>query len=164
MVKFWGALARHLAQHDPERVFLEVANEPGLDNPLDWYAVEVRVLKAMRERAPRHTLIAGYNMRASKNDWDGVRALTLFPEIADQNVVFTTATSPEPIVTPDVTYPGPHAVLYKDAPGPGRSSVASFDDVRYDDGASLRAKASPVREERPDCRVARQGISCPHHG
>jgi hypothetical protein len=85
-------------------------------------------------------------------------------EYPDQNVVFTTATSPEPIVTPDVTYPGPHAVLYKDAPGPGRSSVASFDDVRYDDGASLGAKASPAREERPDCRVARQDISCPHHG
>jgi endoglucanase len=88
MVKFWAALAKHLAQHDPERVFLEVANEPGLDNPLDWYAVEVRILKAMRENAPRHTLIAGYNMRASKNDWDGVKALTLFPALADKNVVF----------------------------------------------------------------------------
>jgi len=88
MVKFWAALAKHLARHDPERVFLEVANEPGLDNPLDWYAVEVRILKAMRESAPRHTLIAGYNMRASKNDWDGVKALTLFPELADRNVVF----------------------------------------------------------------------------
>lgn len=88
MVKFWAALAAHLAHFDPDRVFFEVANEPGLENPLDWYAVEIRILKAMRENAPQHTLIAGYNLRAGKNDWNGVKALTLFPEIADKNVVF----------------------------------------------------------------------------
>jgi hypothetical protein len=88
MVKFWGALAKHLAKHDPDRVFLEVANEPGLENPLDWYAVEIRVLKAMRAAAPHHTLIAGYNMRAGKNDWDGIKALTMFPVVPDRNVVY----------------------------------------------------------------------------
>ena len=88
MVKFWAALAAHLAKYDPERVFFEVANEPCLENPLDWYTVEIRILKAMRENAPRHTLIAGYNQRVSKNNWDALKALTLFPEIADKNVVF----------------------------------------------------------------------------
>ena len=88
MVKFWGALAGQLAKHDADRVFLEVANEPGLENPLDWYAVETRVLAAMRAGAPHHTLIAGYNMRAAKNDWDGIKALTMFPVVPDRNVVY----------------------------------------------------------------------------
>ena len=85
-------------------------------------------------------------------------------EYPDQNVVFATSTSPEPIITPDVTYPGPHAVVLKDSPGPGRSAVASYDDVRYDDGSSLPAKASPARDDHAACRVARQDMNCPHHG
>jgi endoglucanase len=88
MVRFWAVLARHLARHDPERVFLEVANEPSLENPLDWYEVETRNLAAMRENAPRHTLIAGYNLRSARNEWNGIKALTLFPVVADRNVVY----------------------------------------------------------------------------
>lgn len=88
MVKFWGTLAKHLSKTDPERVFLEVANEPALDNPLDWYAVEARILKAMREGAPRHTLIAGYNLKSGKDEWDSVKALTLIPVGEDKNVIY----------------------------------------------------------------------------
>ncbi|MEI6647476.1 MAG: cellulase family glycosylhydrolase [bacterium] len=87
MVKFWTALAAHLATFDPERVFLEVANEPALVNPLDWYAVEIRILKAMRVSAPKHTFIAGYNMR-TETDWNGIKALVRFPEIEDKNIVY----------------------------------------------------------------------------
>ena len=51
MVDFWAPLARHFAKQDPERVFFEVANEPGLDDPLEWYAVEARILARMRKGA-----------------------------------------------------------------------------------------------------------------
>lgn len=88
IVKFWGALAGALAQTDPERVFLEIANEPGLDNPQDWYAIESRCMQVMRQAAPRHTIIAGYNMKTSPKEWNGLKALTLFPEIADKNVIY----------------------------------------------------------------------------
>jgi aryl-phospho-beta-D-glucosidase BglC (GH1 family) len=88
MVKFWGALAGHLAATDPERVFLEVANEPGLANPQDWYTVEIRIMKAIRAAAPRHTIIAGYNQRASKDEWDAIKGLTLFPPVEDKNVIY----------------------------------------------------------------------------
>lgn len=85
-------------------------------------------------------------------------------EYPDQKVFFASGTSPEPIVTPDVTYEGPHAVVLKDGPGPSRGALAAYDDVTYDDGASLPARASPARKEGLDCRVALQGASCPHHG
>lgn len=88
MAKFWGALAKHLAATDPERVFLEVANEPGVDEAKDWYAVEMGCLKAMRAGAPRHTLIAGYNMKVDKKTWNGLKALTLFPPVEDKNIIY----------------------------------------------------------------------------
>jgi endoglucanase len=73
---------------DPEQVFLEVANEPGLDNPQDWYTVETRCIAAMRAAAPRHTIVAGYNMKSGPKEWNALKALTLFPEIADKNVIY----------------------------------------------------------------------------
>ena len=82
----------------------------------------------------------------------------------DQNVVFANATSMELIVTPDAEYPGPHAVILKASPGPGRRAVFAHDDVRYDDDSTLPAARSPARDERPDCRFARQDVSCPHVG
>ncbi len=88
MVQFWAVLARHLARFDPDRVFLEAANEPKLPYPREWYVTEVRLLKVMRRNAPNDTLIAGYNLRASPNDWDGIKALTYFPVVADPDVVY----------------------------------------------------------------------------
>lgn len=88
MVKFWSALAAHLAATDPGRVFLEVANEPGLDDPQDWYAVEMRIMKAIRAAAPRHTIIAGYNMKSGRNEWDSLKAMTMFPPVEDGNVIY----------------------------------------------------------------------------
>jgi hypothetical protein len=85
-------------------------------------------------------------------------------EYPDQNVVFATRLDPTPIVTSDVTYEGPHAVLTKDSPGPGRGAMAAYDDVRYQTDDSRPAKSSPSRDSRQDCRVAQQDFSCPHHG
>lgn len=85
-------------------------------------------------------------------------------EYPAQNVVFATASSSEPIVTPDVTYSGSHGILIKDAPGPGRSAVAAYDDVRYQDGRALPAGAPAPRDDHGVCRVALQSASCPNHG
>lgn len=85
--QFWQALAQHLSQRDPNHVFLEVLNEPATEDPQDWYAIQEKLLAAMRAGAPRHTLIASANLRAD-NQWDNIKALTQMTPVRDSNVVY----------------------------------------------------------------------------
>lgn len=55
---FWRALAQHWAGLDPDRVFFEILNEPGGKDSYRWYGVEAKLAMAIREGAPRHTIIA----------------------------------------------------------------------------------------------------------
>jgi aryl-phospho-beta-D-glucosidase BglC (GH1 family) len=55
---FWRALAKHYSAIDPDRLFFEVINEPELGDPYRWYGVESRLAAAIRDGAPRHTIIA----------------------------------------------------------------------------------------------------------
>lgn len=48
-----------------------------------------------------------------------------------QEKVFATGIDWEPIVTPDATYPGPHVVVLKSAPGPGPSATPTSEDFLY---------------------------------
>jgi aryl-phospho-beta-D-glucosidase BglC (GH1 family) len=79
---FWRALAAHVAPRDAERLFLEVLNEPMLEDPYRWIGVQARVAAAMREGAPRHTIIvAGAR-------WSSVDQLLLLEPLADRNVIY----------------------------------------------------------------------------
>ncbi len=81
--RFWRALAQHLSRRDPDRVFLEVLNEPTFEDADHWARVQERLLAAMREGAPEHTLIAtGYA-------WSGIDNLLALKPVADPNVVYT---------------------------------------------------------------------------
>ena len=84
----WARLAAALAGLDPERVFLEVMNEPTFADPRAWQAVQGRALAVMRAAAPRHTLVASANMRASAANWDAVDALYELRPYADCNIVY----------------------------------------------------------------------------
>ena len=46
---FWTALAKELARHDPEMLYLENVNEPHADEPAAWNWAYPRILAAMRE-------------------------------------------------------------------------------------------------------------------
>ena len=81
-VGMWRALARHLSSRDPERVFFEVMNEPVVKDAARWNAIQKKALTAMRESAPRHTLIAG------GAQWSGVDQLEKIEVVADRNVVY----------------------------------------------------------------------------
>jgi len=81
-VAFWRALAAHLAGTDPERVFFEVMNEPVIPDAARWNAVQKKVLAAMRESAPHHTLVAGGPL------WSGPDQLVRMEVVADRNVVY----------------------------------------------------------------------------
>ena len=58
LAKLWRKLARHYANRDPERVFFEILNEPEVSDPYRWAGIQARVAEAIRQVAPRHTIIA----------------------------------------------------------------------------------------------------------
>lgn len=82
-IGLWQAMARHLANRDPQRVFLEIMNEPsGGMSAERWYSIQNRMLAAIRAEAPQHTIIvAGAR-------WSGVDDLTRLTPVADGNVVY----------------------------------------------------------------------------
>ncbi|NOZ27006.1 MAG: glycoside hydrolase family 5 protein [Chloroflexi bacterium] len=82
VVRFWGAFARHLSERDPEMVFLEAMNEPVFQDAARWEAVQKRILAAMREGAPEHTLIA------TGTNWSSIDGLLALKPVDDLNVVY----------------------------------------------------------------------------
>jgi endoglucanase len=78
----WRKLAAHYAGRDPERVFFEILNEPEINDPYRWSGIQARAAAAIREAAPRNTIIvAGTNY---SDVWD---LLALEP-LADGNVIY----------------------------------------------------------------------------
>jgi aryl-phospho-beta-D-glucosidase BglC (GH1 family) len=55
---FWRALAAHYSTWDPERVFLEILNEPEFTDRYRWLGVQAKLAAAIRDGAPAHTIIA----------------------------------------------------------------------------------------------------------
>ena len=80
--KFWRALAKHMSSRDPERVFLEVINEPVIEDGYRWMGIQSKLIAAIREGAPRHTIIATGHRWSSPNEF-----LFLEP-VADQKVIY----------------------------------------------------------------------------
>lgn len=79
---FWRTVAQHYSSYDPDRVFFEILNEPEMRDPYRWYGVEAKLAAAIREGAPRHTILA------AGGNWDN-----------DDDMVFL-----EPLRDPDVIY------------------------------------------------------------
>ena len=55
---FWRALAKHYPSWDSDRVFFEVLNEPEFSDRNQWAGVQAKLVNAIREGAPQHTIIA----------------------------------------------------------------------------------------------------------
>lgn len=79
----WRKLAAHYAGRDPERVFFEILNEPEVSDPYRWAGIQAHVAAAIRQVAPRHTLIA------TGANYSGVRDLLQLQPLADGNVIYT---------------------------------------------------------------------------
>ena len=58
LTMLWRRLAAHYANRDPERVFFEIMNEPEVNDPYRWAGIQARLAAAIREAAPRNTIIA----------------------------------------------------------------------------------------------------------
>ena len=79
----WRALAGHFAATDAEHVFFEIMNEPEAEDPYRWQGIESVVAEAIRQVAPKHTIIAG------GAHWSGVGDLMVLEPIAQPNVIYT---------------------------------------------------------------------------
>jgi aryl-phospho-beta-D-glucosidase BglC (GH1 family) len=82
LTMLWRKLAAHYATRDPERIFFEVLNEPEVNDSYRWAGIQARVAAAIREAAPRNTIIA-----TGPNYSDIPDLLTMHP-LADGNVIY----------------------------------------------------------------------------
>ncbi len=81
---FWGALAARLRHFDPNTLFFEVVNEPVFTgHEQDWFALQERIVHAIRQNAPRHTIIA------TGPDWGGIDGLRKLTPLADGDIVYS---------------------------------------------------------------------------
>ena len=83
LVNIWRMLAARYANRNPELLFFEIMNEP--DNRFaqkDWDAQQKRVLAAIHEVAPRHTVLL------NAVHWSGLDALLQMTPYLDPNVIY----------------------------------------------------------------------------
>jgi aryl-phospho-beta-D-glucosidase BglC (GH1 family) len=82
LTMLWRRLAAHYATRDPERVFFEIMNEPEVNDAYRWAGIQARLAAAIREAAPRNTIIA-----TGPNYSDIVDLLAMHP-LSDGNVIY----------------------------------------------------------------------------
>jgi len=82
---FWGEAAKRLSKTDPDRVFLEIVNEPvyaGHED--DWAPIQEKLAATIRENAPKHTIVA------TGPNWSNINGgLLRIKPLADRNIVYT---------------------------------------------------------------------------
>ncbi|HJT69018.1 MAG TPA: cellulase family glycosylhydrolase [Terriglobales bacterium] len=79
---FWRAIARHYSTYDPEMVYFEILNEPEFRDRYRWAGVQASLANAIREGAPKHTIIA-----AGAN-WSDIPDLVSLTPLQDPNVIY----------------------------------------------------------------------------
>ena len=82
-VMLWRRLAAHYANRNPELVFFEIMNEPEQTDPYRWAGIQARAAEAVREVAPKNTIIA------TGPNWSGIGDLVTLRPLADGNVIYT---------------------------------------------------------------------------
>jgi aryl-phospho-beta-D-glucosidase BglC (GH1 family) len=79
---FWRALAKHYSSFDPNLVLFETLNEPEVRDSYRWYGIQARLVAAIRDGAPQHTIIA-VGAR-----WDDADDLLFDEPLRDPNIIY----------------------------------------------------------------------------
>jgi aryl-phospho-beta-D-glucosidase BglC (GH1 family) len=82
LTALWRRLAAHYATRDPERVFFEIMNEPEVNDAYRWEGIQARVAAAIREVAPKNTIIA------TGPNYSSIADLLTQNPLADGNVIY----------------------------------------------------------------------------
>jgi len=127
-IGLWRMLAKHLASRDPGMVFFELMNEPLMTDSARWNVIQKKALVAMRQSAPRHTLIA------TPAEWSEIYKLELVEVVPDRNVVY------------NVHYYDPVRFTHQDAPWVGEW-VKGLKNAPYPSSPEAVAK---VLDDLPD--------------
>jgi aryl-phospho-beta-D-glucosidase BglC (GH1 family) len=129
--KFWQALAQHLATRDPERVFLEVINEPMVEDGYRWFGIQGKLISAIRAGAPQHTIIA------SGHRWSGLAELLFMQPYADRNIIYNFHFyEPFAFTHQGASWAGANVPFYKNVPYPSSpESVSKVLDTIQDEPA-----------------------------
>ena len=129
--KFWRALAEHLSTRDPELVFLEVINEPMVEDGYRWFGMQGKLISAIRAGAPRHTVIA------SGHRWSGIAELLFMQPYADRNIIYNFHFyEPFAFTHQGATWAGANLPYYKNIPYPSSpESIGKVLDTVQDDPA-----------------------------
>lgn len=111
--KFWRAFASHLSKRNPDSVFLEVLNEPMVEDAYRWYGIQAKLIASIRAGAPNHTIIAGGNR------WSGLYEMLFLEPYADPNVIYNFHYyEPFAFTHQGATWAGPNLPFYKNVPYP----------------------------------------------
>ena len=129
--KFWRAFAAHLSSRDPELVFLEVLNEPMIEDPYRWYGIQGKLIASIRAGAPHHTIIA------SGHRWSGLSEMLFLEPYADPNIIYNFHYyEPFAFTHQGATWAGPNLPFYANVPYPSSpEAVKSLLDTIKDDPA-----------------------------
>jgi endoglucanase len=137
---FWRALARHYAGTYPDRVFFEILNEPEVNDRFRWAGIQVKLAAAIRQGAPRHTIIAT-GARYSADD-----ELLFLEPLADTNVVY------------NFHFYEPHLFTHQGATW-GVNYWHEIGGLRYpSDAQSAKEAASRIPDEPNQLYVMRYGM------
>jgi endoglucanase len=79
----WRALAAHFAATDPEHIFFEIMNEPEQNDPYRWLGIQASIVDAIRQAAPKNTIIA------AGAHWSGLQDLLVLEPLPDPNIIYT---------------------------------------------------------------------------
>jgi endoglucanase len=112
--EFWENFARHLSARDPDRVFLELLNEPVFENNSeDWPPILAQLVAAARRGAPEHTLLV------SGAWWSNIDGLLQLDPLPDQNVIYYCHFyEPFPFTHQGADWAGPEVLTLHDIPYP----------------------------------------------
>jgi endoglucanase len=110
---FWRTFAVHLARRNPDFVFLEVINEPMVEDAYRWYGIQGKLIASIRAGAPNHTIIA------SGHRWSGLYEMLFLKPYSDANVIYNFHFyEPFPFTHQGATWAGPNLPFYKNVPYP----------------------------------------------
>jgi endoglucanase len=79
---FWRAFAKHFSAYDPGKVFFEALNEPEMRDRYRWYGIQIRLVGAIREAAPQHTILVEGARWADDDD------LIFLEPLRDTNIIY----------------------------------------------------------------------------
>ena len=129
--KFWRAFATHLCRRDPEVVFLEVINEPMVEDAYRWYGIQGKLIASIRAGAPNHTIIA------AGHRWSGLYEMLFLEPYADPNIIYNFHYyEPFEFTHQGATWAGPNLPFYKNVPYPSSpEAVKLVLDTIQDDPA-----------------------------